>query len=243
MSTIAIVAGAALGGCAAGLVADHLARAYAEGGALLARGPQLDAASRRWRWACLLALASAGLTAALAGQRGGMLAGTLALCTALAAIGRIDWQCRLIFPQLLATGHAVGLGLALLGSHSVPPWRGQVGWALACAAAYGALWALATLIHRLRSGGARGPIGIGDVALAALVGALLGERAPGALLAGQLLAGVAGVVLIARRRGRNRCSAPLAAGVPVHDADATTTETVPLGSYLSVAALVALCLR
>jgi hypothetical protein len=243
MSTVASVAFAALGGGAAGLVADHLARAYVEGRALLTRGPQLDAASHRWRRACILALAAAGMAAALVGQRGGMLAGTLALCALLAAIGRIDWACRLVFPQLLATGHAVALGLALLGSRAVPPWRGQVGWALACAAAYGALWALATLIHRLRAGGARGPIGIGDVALAALVGALLGGRAPGALLAGQLLAGVAGAVVIARRRGRYRCPAPLPAGQPVDGIAAPATETVPLGSYLSLAALVALCLR
>jgi hypothetical protein len=91
-----------------------------------ADGPQedrvgADAAIGASERARVLALTAASVSAALSDQRGGELAGTLVLCATLAAIGRIDWECRLVFPQLLATGHAAALGLALLGSRAVPP--------------------------------------------------------------------------------------------------------------------------
>ena len=133
----------------------------------------------------------------------------------------------------------------------MPPWNERLDWALRCGAAYGAICALAALIHRRRGLGRQLPLGIGDAALAALIGALLGERAPETLLVGQLLAAAAGAYIILRRPRHPQHKPGAQRRIPgaqpavesgAGRAAADEPETIPLGGYLSLAAITWLCL-
>jgi leader peptidase (prepilin peptidase) / N-methyltransferase len=131
---------------------------------------------------------------------------------ALLAVLFIDYDHRIIPDEISLGGTALGLAL----SH----WT--VGWAASAAglaAGAGALFLVGWIYQRVRG---RPGMGLGDVKLAAMLGAFLGPL--GLLLTvllASLLGSVAGITLILRRRG-------------------TGATALPFGSFLAPAGMVAL---
>jgi prepilin signal peptidase PulO-like enzyme (type II secretory pathway) len=93
----------------------------------------------------------------------------------------------------------VGIALGVLGSplvHQAPWWSGAAG-ALLGWLAFAALYVLGRWLYRGRE-----PLALGDVTIAAMVGAVAGPSVLSALVLGILASGLAAVgVLIARRSG------------------------------------------
>jgi leader peptidase (prepilin peptidase)/N-methyltransferase len=130
----------------------------------------------------------------------------------LLLIALIDYRQRRV-PNVIVLP---AMGLALVQAAAA----GQLLSAVAgAAAAFLAFLALYGLGHWLFGAGA---LGMGDVKLAALIGALVGlERAPAVLLLGVVLAGAAAAALLLSGRARRG-------------------DTLPYGSFLALAALVGL---
>jgi len=142
------------------------------------------------------------------GARGLLVAGVVAILVELAAV---DLERRilpnaLVLPALLAV---LGAQLAIDRSFYLET--------LACAVAAGLFLLLPSLIRR-------GAIGMGDVKLAALIGAALGPLAATALALGLLAAGAFALLLVAAR------------------SRAVLREQIPLGPFLAGGAIAAVLL-
>lgn len=145
------------------------------------------------------------------------LAATLAFSVPLLVILLVDAWTRLIHTNLIGLGLLLGFGFAAADGLR-PLMRAGVGFA-AAAALFAGFYVLAGLLYRnVRVV----PFGLGDVYLAAMIGAM--TRWPDvlpALIYGVLLAGVISVVLLVSRR-------------------ATRKQVIPYGPYLCLGALLAL---
>lgn len=134
------------------------------------------------------------------------------LCLALLAVLFIDLEHRIIPNQISLGGIPLGLALS--------PWT--VGFTAAMAgmaAGAGALFAAGWIYQRLRG---RPGMGLGDVKLAAMLGAFLGPKGIAlSVLLASFLGSILGLALVARRKG-------------------TGATALPFGSLLAPAALVAL---
>ena len=123
------------------------------------------------------------------------------LCSACLALLAIDAEFRILPDRITLTGIAVGLALSFL-SRSRTPLSAFAGAALGA----GALWLLAFLWEKLRKVEA---MGLGDVKMLGMIGALLGV--PGVVLS-VLLASVAGslvgIAMVAARRGSLQTTLP-----------------------------------
>lgn len=143
-----------------------------------------------WRYPLVEALMT-GLTVAVAAVFPDWLSrlGALVLVFLLVVITFIDLDHQLILDRISLPGIAAGLAFAVLQGRGVP--------ALLSALGAGALIALIVIVSR-------GGMGVGDVKLAALMGAFLGW--PGiavALFCGFMVGGTVGMALLALRlRGR-----------------------------------------
>jgi leader peptidase (prepilin peptidase)/N-methyltransferase len=172
--------------------------------------PAAEPGGRHWHVprAALVPAAALGAVALLrvgASPRGVMAAALLAVLVVLSAI---DLRWRLLPNRIVLPATAI----ALLGQLAISP----AGTPVALAAALGA-GALLLLPNLLNPAG----IGMGDVKLAALLGAALGTAVVSALLVGFLAMGAAAGALLVRH-GR-------AAG----------QKTIPLGPFLAFGAAVA----
>jgi leader peptidase (prepilin peptidase)/N-methyltransferase len=124
------------------------------------------------------------------------LAAALVLSAPLLMILLVDLWTRYIYTDMVVAGTVLGLGFALADSP-----RALVVAVLAAAGGAGVFALFFVLAAAIYGGGEAVPLGLGDVYLAAMVGAMTGF--PGivrALFAGIMLAGIVGVVLIATRR-------------------------------------------
>lgn len=134
------------------------------------------------------------------------------LLLALLAVLLIDWEHRIIPDEISLGGTALGLLLS--------PWT--IGWKSALAgAAAGALglFLVAWLYQRLRG---RAGMGMGDVKLAAMLGAFLGLSGIAlTVLLASLVGSVLGLGIMAARKG-------------------TGTTALPFGSFLAPAAAITL---
>lgn len=161
-------------------------------------------------WRVLSVASIAGLAgvagAAVASRPPGAVVVSALFLAALAVASMIDLSERRIPNVLTYSGVAVGLLIAVPGGVTA------VGFALLgvliSAGAFGLFWAVS-----------RGQLGLGDVKLAAFVGAVLGAKAvPLFLVAGTGLGALAALVLLVRGHGRRSTFAYgpyLAAGAAV----------------------------
>jgi leader peptidase (prepilin peptidase)/N-methyltransferase len=151
---------------------------------------------------------AAGLFAALAWCQGWglpLLVYSLYVLILLVVLA-IDLRHRWVYP--IVCYPAVLLGIILTGLLSGSWWLGLLG-----ALAGGALFALLYLIGRLIYRGQE-PIGVGDITIAAMIGAMVGaERALPALFLGAVLVAVVSLVLLALRRASTRDFIPYGAGL------------------------------
>jgi leader peptidase (prepilin peptidase)/N-methyltransferase len=143
----------------------------------------------------------------------GIRAATFSLILLL--ILRIDWQNHLIFTVTIGPSILLALGFQALDSAHALMVAAIAGGASALA--FLALYMAAILIYKKRA------LGFGDVLLAALIGAMTGAEAPGALLIGMILGAVGGLVLVAIRVR-------------------TTKDYIPYGAYLCLGAILAIIL-
>ncbi len=135
-----------------------------------------------------------------------------AFAAALVVLFLTDLDCRILPNEITVGGLAVGLVLALF----FPP--GIVSALLGAVLGGGVLWATGALYERVR--GVEG-MGMGDVKMLAMIGAVLGWQLMAlTLVLASFAGGLFGMALIALR------------------ADARTTA-VPFGTFLAVGALVA----
>jgi leader peptidase (prepilin peptidase)/N-methyltransferase len=128
-------------------------------------------------------------------------------CLALVAVSATDLEHRLIPNRIVLPAAA----LVLVAQTALDP---SPEWAIAAVGASAFLLAAALAYPA--------GMGMGDVKLALLLGAMLGRTVPIALLLGMIAALVPGIVLLARHRARAR------------------KMGVPLGPFLALGALVAL---
>jgi len=135
----------------------------------------------------------------------------------LLLILRIDWQHHLIFTATIAPGLVLALGAAALRSPSAL-LAATLGSVLA-AVIFGVFFLLGLLIYH------RHALGIGDILLAALIGAMTGlGHVLAALFLGMLLAAAGGILLVMLgRRARN--------------------DYIPYGAFLCVGAMLVLIWR
>lgn len=145
------------------------------------------------------------------------LAAVLVFAVPLLIVLLIDWWTRFIHTDVIGVGLLAGLGFAAVDG--IGALLGAVAAALGAVAIIACFFGLATVFYRSVKAV---PIGLGDVYLAAMIGAMV--RLPGvipALFLGILLAGVGSVLLLATRRAGRR-------------------DAIPYGPYLCVGALLAL---
>jgi leader peptidase (prepilin peptidase)/N-methyltransferase len=128
-------------------------------------------------------------------------------CLALVAVSATDLEHRIIPNRIVVPAAAI----VLVAQTALRP---SPEWAIAAFAASGVLL-LAALVHPAG-------MGMGDVKLALLLGAMLGRTVPVAILLGMISALVPGVVLIARHGAKAR------------------KMGIPLGPFLGLGAVVAL---
>jgi len=145
---------------------------------------------------------------------------TLVFAVPLLIVLLVDWWTRLIHTSVILMGLVLGLGFALLdGPRQL---LSALGAAFGAVLVFAFFFALAALIYRnLRVV----PFGLGDVYLAAMIGAM--TRLPAvvsALFFGIFAAGLGGLVLLVLRRAGRR-------------------DAIPYGPYLCLGALVILFLR
>jgi leader peptidase (prepilin peptidase)/N-methyltransferase len=129
----------------------------------------------------------------------------------LLLIMRIDWQNHLIFTITIVPGILAALGFQAIDSFDALARAAAA--ALIAAAVFCALYIAALAIYKRRA------LGAGDIWLAALIGAMTGAQAIGAILLGMILAGVGGLLLIAIR---------------VRSKD----DFIPYGAYLCLGAII-----
>jgi leader peptidase (prepilin peptidase) / N-methyltransferase len=131
---------------------------------------------------------------------------------ALLAVFFIDWDHRIIPDQISLSG-------AILGC-LVAPWGLGLGAALAgLAAGAGALFVTGLAYEKLRG---RPGMGLGDVKLAAMLGAFLGLKGVAlTVILASLVGSILGIVLILRRKG-------------------TGATALPFGSFLAPAGMAAM---
>ena len=135
----------------------------------------------------------------------------------LLAVLLVDWWTGYIHTDVIAVGFVLGLGFA--AADGLGSLVSSVGAALVAVALFAVFFALAGALYRSVK---VVPIGLGDVYLAAMIGAMV--RFPaiiGALFAGILLAALGSILLLATRRAGRRA-------------------TIPYGPYLCVGALLTL---
>jgi leader peptidase (prepilin peptidase)/N-methyltransferase len=134
---------------------------------------------------------------------------------ALLVILRIDWQNHLIFTITIVPAIVVALALQAFSSTD------ELIWSLGAMAGAGLLFLglffLALVMYGKRA------LGMGDIWLAALIGAMTGENVITALILGMFLAGFGGLFLIAIRV-RSR------------------TDYIPYGAYLCLGAIITVLL-
>lgn len=149
--------------------------------------------------------AATGALFALATIRRGV--GVAALVDAAAAalfialllvIARIDWRHQLIFDRTIGWGLLAAFGHAAILSPRPCALIWAAGAAVGAAGLFLGLYLLALVIYRRRA------LGLGDVLLAGLVGAMTGPDAPLALFVGMVLAATSGLALVALRRRRRQ---------------------------------------
>lgn len=131
----------------------------------------------------------------------------------------VDWWTRLIYTNVIALGLLLGLVIALIDG----PWQlvNSLLSMVGAAAAFGLLFVMAALIYRNIS---VVPFGLGDVYLAAMIGAMVRYPAVvSALFLGVLLAGVVLALLLVSKR-------------------VSRQTAVPYGPFLCAGALVSLML-
>jgi leader peptidase (prepilin peptidase)/N-methyltransferase len=201
MSVAAGVAGL-LAGAAAGPLADRLATNASSGRGLLARAP-------RSRWLLLETAVTALLGAACGSVFGLTLeaAGAGLFCFVLVVVTRTDLERRIIPNRIVVPGAVAMLVLRTVDDPSLV-------W-LVSALAAGGLLLIAALVYPPG-------MGMGDVKLAAFLGAGLGAAVAVALFVGFLAALVPSAVLLARY-GR-----------------AARKKAIPLGPFLALGGVVAL---
>ncbi len=162
-----------------------------------------------------------------------------AFCFVMVVIAFIDLDTKLILEKLTFPSIAIfyALGLLLPGVHW---WDGLLGAAIG----YGGPWLIGEIFYRLR--GKEG-LGLGDSALLALVGALLGWKGVVVSLCGGSLVGtvIVGLTLITGR-GRGLIEQPEAEPAKSTEGDDATPEDeepslmgaeVPFGPFLAIGAL------
>jgi leader peptidase (prepilin peptidase)/N-methyltransferase len=147
------------------------------------------------------------------------LAASLLFAVPLLVILLVDWWTRLIYTNVIGVGLMLGLVIALIDG----PWQlvNSLLSMVGSAAAFGLLFVMAALIYRNIS---VVPFGLGDVYLAAMIGAMVRYPAVvSALFLGVLLAGVVLALLLASKR-------------------VSRQTAVPYGPFLCAGALVSLVL-
>jgi leader peptidase (prepilin peptidase) / N-methyltransferase len=154
-------------------------------------------------------LSSALLVAGCAWRFGFHLESLVAVffCLALVAVSATDLEHRIIPNRIVVPAAAI----VLVAQTALRP---SPEWAIAAFGASGVLL-LAALVHPAG-------MGMGDVKLALLLGAMLGRTVPVAILIGMITALVPGLVLIARHGAKAR------------------KMGIPLGPFLAIGAVVAL---
>jgi leader peptidase (prepilin peptidase)/N-methyltransferase len=189
-------------GAAAGPAADRVATNATTKRALLAAAP-------RSRWLPLVTAATVALGAAAGAVYGSTLEAAIAafFCFVLVVVTRTDLEHRLIPNRIVIPGTVAVLVLRTLDEPSPA-------WAVAALAA-GAVLLVAALVYPPG-------LGMGDVKLAAFLGAGLGAAVAVALFVGFLAALVPALVLVVRH-GR-----------------AARKKGIPLGPFLALGGVVAL---
>ncbi len=189
----ALVAGAALGWLA-GLASSQLVAIVIHGQTASGRGPLPGWLVGDVLVQATLALVGALVPLSVAGPAWRWLLGLL-LAVPVVQVAVTDLRERYVYTAVAL----VGIALGLLGSpivHQVPWWSGAAG-ALISWLAFAALYLLGRWLYRGRE-----PLALGDVTIAAMVGAVAGPFVLSALVLGILASGLAAVgVLIARRSG------------------------------------------
>ena len=130
---------------------------------------------------------------------------------ALLLIMRIDWQNHLIFTITILP--AIVVALALQGWSSTDELIWSVGAMFGAALVFLVLFILALVVYGKRA------LGLGDIWLAALIGAMTGEDVIAAILLGMFLAAFGGLFLILIRVRKR-------------------TDYIPYGAYLCLGAMV-----
>lgn len=183
------------------------------------RDPSTGATQSRWR--PVFEVAVAGYFAIAAAQLGGgvELTAVVVFSLPLLVIGLVDYWTRLIHSVVILAGIGVGLLFALQDGP-----RGLAESALAmvlAALAFGLFFVAAIVIYKNPKAS---PFGLGDVYLAAMIGAMVGlDDVVRALFLGMLIAGVVlGGLLVAKVLDRK--------------------QTVAYGPYLCLGALLTLVL-
>ncbi|MBV9359552.1 MAG: prepilin peptidase [Chloroflexi bacterium] len=188
-----LVAGAALG-WVAGLASSRLVAIVVHGQVASARG-----ALQRWVVGDVLVQATLAVVGVLIpltvlGPAWRWLLALL-LAVPVVQVAVTDLRERYVYTAVAL----VGIVLGVFGSpivHQAPWWSGGAG-ALVGWLAFGALYVLGRWLYHGRE-----PLALGDVTIAAMVGAVAGPSVLSALVLGILASGVAAVgVLIARRSG------------------------------------------
>jgi leader peptidase (prepilin peptidase) / N-methyltransferase len=157
------------------------------------------------------------LAAATLGDDGVRLVAVLVFAVPLLVVLLVDWWTRFIHTDVIGLGLLLGLGFAV--EDGLGGFLEAVLSAVGAVAVFGLFFVLAAVIYRnLRVV----PFGLGDVYLAAMIGAM--TRYPAviqALFAGIFLAGLGSLLLLLTRRAGRR-------------------DPIPYGPYLCVGGLLAL---
>ena len=145
------------------------------------------------------------------------LAAVLVFAVPLLLILLVDWWTRFIHTDVIGLGLIAGFGFA--AADGVRPFLSALGATAGAVTVFVLFFVLAALIYRnVRVV----PFGLGDVYLAAMIGAMTRtSNVVQALLTGVLLAGVGSILLLVTRRVGRR-------------------DAIPYGPFLCVGALVAL---
>lgn len=130
---------------------------------------------------------------------------------ALLIVLRIDWQNHLIFTITILPAIVVALAFQAYSSTNELVW--SLGAMVGAGLVFLLLFMLAVVIYRKRA------LGLGDIWLAALIGAMIGEHVITALVLGMFLAAFGGLFLILIRV-RSR------------------TDYIPYGAYLCLGAII-----
>jgi leader peptidase (prepilin peptidase) / N-methyltransferase len=157
-----------------------------------------------------------------------------AFACALVVVSVIDLDHGIIPDVISLPGILLGLTVSAVVPGGVGLWDAFAGTLLGG----GLLWALAALYRR--AAGIEG-LGLGDVKLLAMIGAVLGwQSLPAVLLVASLAGSIGGLALIASHRGRTRARRVLHALGPGALARHLRRTPLPFGPFLALGALAAL---